>query len=161
MAEETVSTIPDQYLLFMLHEQVFALPSNNIIEIVQRSEITDVPEYPDYVLGVVVLRGRIIPIIDAGQRIHGQPVEAADRNCIIILNKDDVISIGLLVDDVVSVLDFEADDIKEPPVFPRDYGMDKPFVKGITKAGSQLVLLLDSDEILAGVEAAKMPSNPG
>lgn len=149
---EGTTAISNQYLLFMLHGQIFALPTSSIIEIVQKNAITDIPERPDYVLGIVDLRGEVIPIIDAGLRVGGEAIAETARNCIIILNKDDAVHVGLLVDDVVSVHDIDSGDITPPPTFAREYEEVKPFIRGITKVEAQLVLLLDSCELLSEIQ---------
>ena len=161
MENDVKKELPEQYLLFTLHDQVFALVSDNIIEIVQKNAITELPEKPDYVLGIVDLRGRVVPIIDAGLRVKGRPIAGTNRNCVIIVDKGDDLHVGLLVDDVVSVEDIEAGQINEPPAFGRSCGEARPYIRGITKVDSRLVLILDCSETLAEIAMSELLAQQG
>ncbi len=131
---------------FRIGRQSFALPISVVYEIVRPPEITAVPHAPEYVEGVINLRGRIVPVIDLRRRFGASPAEDKRKNRILVVALEGRLA-GLLVDSASEVLRI-ADKEIEPS--PKLFGDVEPgYVRGVAKCGGRLVVLLEVDKILA------------
>lgn len=140
----------EQYLTFMLGGKVYGLEILNIKEIIEYGEITEVPMVPDFISGVIDLRGSVVPVVDLSQRFSGKPTEHTKRTSIIILevkNEDLKIEVGVTVDMVNEVLDIHPDEIEPSPSLGNQIQTD--FISGMGKVNDQLLILLDIKNILA------------
>jgi len=140
----------DQHLTFRLAGKIFGLEISAIKEIIEYSEVTEVPMTPDFISGVINLRGSVVPVIDLGQRFSGQATVVSKRTSIIILeveNADLRIEIGVIVDMVNDVLDIHPDEIEPPPSFGNQ--IQTNFIKGMAKLDSKLLILLDIENVLS------------
>jgi len=137
----------DRYLCFALEEQSFAVPITAVREIVEMQEITPVPHMPEYLRGVVNLRGQIIPIIDLRLRLNMEFREYDRRTCIVIVAYEDK-QIGLVVDRMDEVVHFDEDHREPAPDYRDEHGLHR-FVGGVGRRDDRVVMLLDSDMILA------------
>jgi Chemotaxis signal transduction protein len=129
-----------RYLTFIISEDIFGIEIINVMEIVGLQPVTEMPETPDYIKGVVNLRGKIIPVVDVRVRFKKPQIDYTDRTCIIIIECDGITA-GLIVDSVSDVLTISDEDIVEKPEISRISG--KGYVKSIGKLGDKTILLLD------------------
>ena len=139
-----------KYLTFKLGREEYGLELVRVREIIALMDITPVPLSPEYVRGVMNLRGRVIPVIDLRRKFGMQPTEDHDRKCIIVCDvqrNDQPIQMSILVDAVSEVLHISAADIEEAPPFSN--GVDTDFIHGIAKAKSGVKILLDIDIVLS------------
>lgn len=157
--DENHSAEAEQYLTFLLGGKVFGLAINNIKEIIEYGEITEVPMTPDFISGVINLRGSVVPVIDLSQRFSGHPTEHTKRTSIIILeikNDDLKIEIGITVDMVNDVLDIQADEIEPAPALGE--GIQTDFISGMAKVDDKLFILLDIEHVLSIEELSTVGS---
>lgn len=134
-----------KYLTFALGHEEYGLEILQVREIIGLMEITAVPEVPEYVKGVINLRGKIIPVIDLRLKFEMQRVDYSNETCIIVLNVNSNL-IGIIVDRVCEVLDIAQDSIEPPPNFGSKTHTD--FITGIGKIGDKVKILLDIERIL-------------
>ena len=135
-----------RFLSLSLSEEVFALEIKYVTEIVGVQPITPIPEVPDYVKGIINLRGKIIPVIDMRLKFKKPSTEYTDRTCIIVVDIEEV-SVGLIVDNVVEVVSIPDKDIVPPP----DYrtGIQNRYIKGIGMVENKVILILECAKILS------------
>lgn len=134
-----------RYLTFSLGGESYGIEIRYVTEIIGIQPITEIPELPDYVMGIINLRGKIIPVMDVRLRFKKEPKEYNDRTCVIVVDIHDM-SIGLIVDSVSEVLAIPEQDIVEPPQMKKGYR--NQYIKSIGKVGSDVKLLLDCDMLL-------------
>ena len=111
-------TMEDRYLTFFIGEEVYGLAIRNVTEIVGLQRITEVPDMPSYVLGVINLRGAVIPVVDVRLRFGIEQREADERTCVIVVQLEDI-SVGLIVDTVSEVIDIPGDNVAPPQCQPK------------------------------------------
>lgn len=142
-------TQKDKYLTFTLGKEEFGIGIGYVTEIVGIQEITEVPELPYYVKGIINLRGKIIPVIDARLRFGKEEKEYTDRNCTIVIEVKNI-TIGLIVDAVAEVLYIGEENIAQ---LPRLNGSShQKYIKGIGKIGNNVKLLLDCERLFSDDE---------
>jgi len=137
--QEEEDTQKDKYLTFSLGEEVYGIDIRVVIEIIGIQKITVVPEVPDYVRGIINLRGKIIPVVDMRLRFRRDFREYTDRTCIVVIEVNGVL-IGLIVDGVSEVLDITENDVVPPPELKAS---QNKYIRGIGKTEGGVVLLLD------------------
>lgn len=149
MAEETEGLIEGvedtqkgKYLTFAVGDESYGIEINHVTEIIGIQEITEVPGMPDYIKGIINLRGKIIPVIEVRLRFKKKAIDYNDRTCIIVIDIRDI-SIGLIIDSVSEVISITEDNIVPPP--NSKTGFHNNYVKGIGKANNEVKLLLDCD----------------
>ena len=142
--EEAAEFVSDskKYLTFVSNGLGFAICSDYVIEIINEHFITHLPRVPDYIKGIINLRGQIIPIMDARLRMGHPAAEHTKETCIIVISVNET-SIGLFVDKVLHMIDISEEAISEPPVNNR-----QEFVNGITHVNDVVYLLLDCELLL-------------
>jgi len=143
-----------QYLTFTLGSEVFAIGILAIKEIIEYSNLTSVPMMPEYVRGVINLRGAVVPVLDLSVRFGKPPSPVTKRTCIVIIeimSTGERQDVGIVVDAVDSVLDIPADQIEPPPAFGAHISTD--FIQGMGKVNGRFVILLDVNSVLAPQEA--------
>lgn len=143
--ETITASQTEKYLTFILDDQFYAIPIANVIEIIAMQETTKMPDFPDYVKGVINLRGTIIPLIDVRLRFHKPEREYDARTSVIVVSVNDV-QVGFIVDMVDEVKDIDNSDIADPPKMSGD--MQNRYIIGIGKVEGKIVLLLDSNKVL-------------
>lgn len=149
MENELEDTQKGKFLTFALGREDYGIEINYVTEIIGIQSITEIPELPNYVKGIINLRGKIIPVIDVRLRFKKPMAEYNDRTCIIVIDIRDV-SVGLIVDTVAEVLSIAEQDIVPPP--DGKTGFNSRYIKGIGKVGNEVKLLLDCDKLLADDE---------
>lgn len=146
--ENTLATGEDtqngKYLTFSLDKETFGIEIGYVIEIVGIQSITIMPEMPEYIKGIINLRGKIIPVMDIRLRFNKDQKDYNDRTCIIVIEINDR-SIGLIVDGVSEVIKIPEEFIIEPPKM--DNGSNG-FVKNIGQIGNEVRLLLDCEKLI-------------
>jgi purine-binding chemotaxis protein CheW len=138
-----------RFLTFKIGEEVFGIEIKHVTEIVGIQPITNIPEVPEYVKGIINLRGKIIPVIDVRLKFKKKPVEYNDRTCIIVIDIEDV-SIGLIVDNVSEVVTITDENIVPPPTYKT--GFQNRYIKGVGKSEEGVKLLLDCNKLLTDEE---------
>lgn len=142
-----------KYLTFALGDEEFGLEILKVREIIGLMDITQVPRMPDFVRGVINLRGKVIPTIDLRRKFNMEEREDTLETCVIVVFLGDML-MGVIVDRVSEVLDLPEADIEGTPDF--GVSIDTSFIKGVGKAGEKVVILLDIDKVLTEREAEKV-----
>lgn len=140
------STQENKYLLFNLGNEIYGIPITHVINIIELQKITEVPDVPAYVKGVINLRGSVIPVMDLRLRFHLPERTYDDRTCIIIVKILDK-SVGFICDTVAEVHDILPKDIDPPVNFKKDSD-DTRYISGMGKVGDEVRILLDVERIL-------------
>jgi purine-binding chemotaxis protein CheW len=146
-----------QYLTFTLGEEVFAMDIRTVREIIQHASMTTVPLMPNFVRGVINLRGAVVPVIDLQSRFGRQKAQVGRKTCIVIFDasrEGERIELGLMVDSVSEVVDIAPADIEPPPQFGASIQRD--FIKGMGKVDGAFIVILESDRALDIEEMALM-----
>ncbi len=152
LMEMDEDTQKDKFLTFMVGKEEYAIEIKYVTEIIGGIQaITEVPEVPDYVRGIINLRGKIIPVMDVNLRFKKDPQPYGDRTCIIVIDIDDL-SVGLIVDNVAEVLSIAGENIVDPP--DDKAGFNNRYIKGIGKVGNTIKLILDCRILLSDEELA-------
>ena len=138
-------TLKDKYLTFYTDKQLFGISIADVVQIVGMKDITAVPEFPSYAIGVINLRGSIIQIIDLRLRLKKEEIAYNERTCIIVTNINGAY-IGFIVDSVNEVINIYKDNISNPPQMGNDY--INTYITGIAKLNNNIVLLIDLKKIL-------------
>jgi purine-binding chemotaxis protein CheW len=133
-----------RYLTFTLAENVYGIPIRFVTEIIGIQSITTVPETPDFIKGIINLRGKIVPLIDVRLKFGKEEIPYTERTCVIVVDVNSV-QVGLIVDKVDDVLTIEDDLIAETP---KARGFENRFIDGIGKAGDTVQLLLNVEKLL-------------
>lgn len=143
-------TQKDKYLTFSLGAEVYGIEIKFVTEIIGLQSVTEVPDLPEYVKGIINLRGKIIPVIDVRLRFKKPPKEYNDRTCIVVVDIRGV-AVGLIVDTVAEVLAITEQDTVPPPQL-HNGGYHQRFTKAIGKVGNDVKLILDCDRLLTDEE---------
>lgn len=146
-----------QYLTFKLADEVFALDVAKVREILEITTITKVPQTPEFMRGVINLRGSVVPIIDMRLKFGMSVTEQTVNTCIIVveINLDgDAIVVGALADSVQEVVEMEPESIEAAPHIGARLNTD--FIKGMGKYGSRFVMILDIDKLFSSDELADL-----
>jgi len=145
-----------QLLTFNVGQQLFGVEIHVIKEIIQFGAVTRVPMVPDYIRGVLNLRGAVVPVVDLLARFGNAAAVPGKRACIVIIEvaqeaaRQDV---GILVDSVSEVLEVDAGNIEPPPAFGA--GLRADFIQCMARMGSEFVIVLDVDRIFSLDELAQ------
>lgn len=145
-----------KYLTLQLADEDYALNILQVREIISMMEITTVPRMPEFVRGVINLRGRIVPMIDLRRRFGMTPPEETIQSCIVVAQVQDT-EVGLIVDRVLDVLDITDEQVEQTPSLGGTVNLD--FIRGIAKTPSRVVLLLNIDRILTDKELVTLPGD--
>ena len=121
-------------------------------QIIGLQPITEVPELPDYIRGIINLRGKIIPVMDVRLRFKKPFREYDDRTCVIVVEMKDIF-VGLIIDSVSEVMSMPEGDIVPPPDLSKE---GNKFIKGVGKVGSEVKLILDCDRLINEEEAESL-----
>ena len=152
---EEEDTQKGRFLTFALGKEDYGIEIMYVTEIIGIQAITEVPELPDYIKGIINLRGKIIPVMDVRLRFKKEPIDYNDRTCIIVIDIKNI-SIGMIVDTVSEVISIEDANIVPPPSMKT--GFQNKYVKGIGKVGNDVKLLLDCEKILNEEEVESLVS---
>ena len=141
-------TQQNKYVTFRTENTYYGLKIEYVSEIVVYQEITQIPETPEYIKGLINLRGKIIPVIDVRMRFKMEPKEYNDRTCIIVVKLQDMM-IGLIVEQIAEVVEILPENIQDPPVLGKEErAPQNRYVYGIGTVGDSVKMLLDPDKLL-------------
>ena len=149
MEDATEDTMRGRFLTFGVGQEVFGIAIRAVKEIIGMQPINTLPEVPEYIRGIINLRGRIIPVIDMRLKFKKEAAAYTDRTCIIVIETQQI-SAGLIVDHVAEVLSIEEENISPPP----ELGMkiSSRYVNGIGKVDGEVKLLLDCEKLFMDTE---------
>jgi len=145
--------IVTQYLSFKLGEEVFAIDISKVREVLDFTTVTKVPQTPDYMRGVINLRGGVVPVVDLKLKFGMEETEKTVNTCIIIVEvalEGEAVVLGALADSVQEVFDLKAEDIEPAPKIGTQ--LDTEFLTGMGKKNEEFVLLLDIDRVFTSDE---------
>jgi purine-binding chemotaxis protein CheW len=145
IVEEAEDTQKGRFLTFVLGEESYGIDIKYVTEIIGLQPVTEVPELPDYIRGIINLRGKIIPVMDVRLRFKKPFKDYNDRTCVVVIDIEEI-SIGLIVDSVSEVLTIPDEEIVPPPEINK---MGNKYIKGIGKVGNEVKLLLDCYKLLS------------
>jgi purine-binding chemotaxis protein CheW len=135
----------DKYLTFHLASEEYGVEIRYVTEIIGIQKITEVPDMPEFVKGVINLRGKIIPVLDVRIRFKLEACEYNDRTCIIVVDIDDM-AVGLVVDEVSEVANIPEEQVEPPPKTGKN--KSSRFIKGMGKMGDEVKIILDVSKLL-------------
>lgn len=154
MAEKNATLAKtNKHLTFTLDGEQYGLDILKVQEIIGIMPITRVPRTPEFVRGVINLRGKVIPVVDLRTKFGMGAALDTDRTCIVVVQvsgKNGYTVMGTVVDEVSEVIDIAEDEIEETPEFGAD--IDTDFVLGIGKVADRVVMVLDIDKVLSARE---------
>ncbi|MCG8552706.1 MAG: chemotaxis protein CheW [Desulfobacterales bacterium] len=153
VADMTIKT--GKYLTFSLESEEYGIGILKVKEIIGMLPITSVPRTPEFVKGVINLRGKVIPVIDLRSKFDMKSISYNDRTCIIVVEIDaaqSTVLIGIVVDTVSEVLNIKEDEIEETPAFGTK--LDTRYLLGMAKQDGGVKILLNIDRVLSSDEMA-------
>ena len=151
-----------KYLTFKLAEEEYGLEILKVQEIIQMQAVTRVPRTPDYVRGVINLRGKVIPVIDLRKKFGLDTVKDTEKTCIIVVQiaaSDAKVTMGTIIDEVKEVLDIRGENIEETPTFGSSINTE--FILGMGKIGASVKILLDIDKVMNARELSEIKKAVG
>ncbi len=148
-----------KYLIFHLGHEEFGTGVQQVREIMGLQDITAIPQTPQYVKGVINLRGKVIPVVDLRLKFGLPSEEYTQRTCIIVVRTQQAdleMMIGIIVDGVAEVLTLAASDIEDTPDFGP--GVVTPYLRGMAKVKGKVKILLDINQVLNSSELSAVSS---
>ncbi|MFP3861248.1 MAG: chemotaxis protein CheW [Bacteroidales bacterium] len=143
----------NSYLTFKLGEEEFAANVSKVLSIMEMTKITKVPKSPEYMQGVINLRGQVLPVVDTRIKFGMSPTEFTQNTCIIVMEVDvenEQVLVGALVDSVQEVLELNDEDIQPPPSIGTNYKSE--FISGMAKVDEKFIMILDMDKVFSAKE---------
>jgi purine-binding chemotaxis protein CheW len=144
-----------QYLTFTLDDELFAVDVAKVREVLDFTNITKIPRTPEYMRGVINLRGSVVPVIDLRLKFGMSKTENKINTCIIVLEiklEDETIILGALADSVQEVFELEPDQIEPAPKFGTKFRAE--FLRGMGKREDNFIMILDMDKVFSSDELA-------
>ena len=144
-----------QYLSFRLDSETFAIDISKVREVLDFTTVTKVPQTPDFMLGVINLRGNVVPVVDMRLKFGMTETEATVNTCIIIVEiglEGETTVIGALADSVQEVLELDPGQIEPPPRIGTR--LKTQFIKGMGHHGAEFIIILDIDKVFSAEELA-------
>jgi purine-binding chemotaxis protein CheW len=141
-----------QYLTFILSGEMYSLAILNIKEIIQFGDLTTVPMMPNFIRGVINLRGRVVPVVDLAARFGKQTTQTSRRTSIVVIEMDsddpsENQIIGIMVDAVNEVVEINGSEIEPPPSFGAKIRPD--FISGMAKHNGRFIIVLNLEQVLS------------
>ncbi|PLX13608.1 MAG: chemotaxis protein CheW [Marinilabiliales bacterium] len=158
--EEQINTNIKSYLSFKLGEEVFAAGVKNVLNILEMVKITEVPKAPDYMKGVINLRGAVLPVIDTRIKFGMEESEFTKDTCIVVCEVDqdgEEVKVGAIVDAVKEVIEIDDKDILPPPGIGNKYKSE--FITGVIHLDEQFILKLDMNKVFSTDELVMLQNN--
>ncbi len=149
-----------QYLTFMIGAEEYAVSLLKVKEIIEYDTITEVPKTPEWVRGVINLRGSVVPVIDLAVKFRQAPSVAGKLTCIVITEVEcegEATVMGVMADSVRQVIDLKPEEIEEPPTFGTRVKVD--YLIGMARAGKKFCLILDTEKVLSTDELLELPDS--
>ncbi len=148
-ATQAMTDREGKYLTFTLADEEYGIGILKIKEIIGMMPITTVPQTPEFVKGVINLRGKVIPVMDLRLRFGMEAMDYNERTCIIVVEiegQTGTIQIGIVVDSVSEVLNVKGEDIEDTPTFGTK--LNTEYILGMAKMEGGVKILLDIDQVL-------------
>lgn len=145
------------YLTFRIGTEHFAANAGFVHNIIEIPKITEVPEMPAYMMGVINLRGSVLPVIDSRIKFGIENTEITTSTCIIVMEvtiNDQQVFVGMLVDAVAEVIEIEKEDIKEPPSIGST--VKNRFIDGVFHNQEKFTMILDMNKVLSTTDLIKV-----
>ena len=140
-----------QFLTFVLNDEMYGVGILHIREIIEYDNLTVVPLMPDFISGVINLRGNVVPVVNLAKRFEHQAKEVGKRTSIVIIDikdtEDESVEVGIVVDVVNEVIELAVTDIAAAPTFGAKIRAD--FIQGMAKIDDKLMILLDVNHVLS------------
>jgi purine-binding chemotaxis protein CheW len=146
-----------QYLTFKLGNEIFATEVAKVREVLDFTKITEIPRTPDFMSGVINLRGSVVPVVDLRLCFEMSKTVTTRNTCIVVVEvllDAESFVIGALADSVEEVIDLEPDQIQPPPRIGTRIRTD--FIKGMGKRESEFIMILDIDRVFSADELASI-----
>ncbi len=140
----------DSYLTFKLGNETFAANVAHVLHILGIPEITKMPNSPDYVMGVMNLRGQVLPVIDPHPRFKIEDQEETKDTCIVVIeieNEEERYQLGFLVDTVQEVVEISEKEILPPPELGTQY--NSKYIDGVIQTGDKFILILNVTQVFS------------
>ena len=151
--DSSEETLKGRFLTFQVGSETYGIEIRYVIEIVGLQPFTVMPEMPEYIKGIMNLRGKIIPVMDIRLRFNMPWHEYDDRTCIIVIDMNEK-SVGLVIDSVSDVLTINDDEIMKKPEMSTKEGCG--YIGKIGRKDKQVILLIDCDKLLSNDELDKV-----
>lgn len=147
----------NSYLTFKLGEEEFAAHVSKVLNILEMTKITEVPKTPDYMKGVINLRGAVLPVVDTRIKFGMTPTEYTPNTCIVVMDIEmdgESIHVGALVDSVQAVLEIDRSQIMPPPSIGHKYRSE--FIEGVANINETFIMILNMDEVFSSEEVVEL-----
>ncbi len=160
----SVTEITDtrQYLTFKLADEVFAIDVSKVREVLDFTTITKIPRTPDFMSGVINLRGNVVPVVDLRLCFEMSRTEKTVNTCIVVMEmliEGESTVIGALADSVEEVIDLEPEQIQPAPRMGTQIRTD--FIKGMGRRDAQFIMILDIDRVFSAEELSAVRGSEG
>ena len=155
IVEELAVTEQDQHLTFDLSDEELAVPVMNIREIIRYGKLTKMPMVPNFIEGVINLRGNVVPVINLAAKFGLKLREVNKRTCIIIMEVEidrEPVVMGIVVDKVLQVIEIPEDNIEPSPTLGAS--IQTNFIKGMARTEDGFIIILDISQVLSAEEIA-------
>ncbi|MEA2106494.1 MAG: chemotaxis protein CheW [Bacteroidota bacterium] len=152
MEKEELTKI-NSYLSFKLGDEEFAAHVGKVLNILEMTKITEVPKSPEYMKGVINLRGTVLPVIDTRIKFGMSPIEYTNNTCIVVMEVEldhDIVQVGALVDSVQAVREIDDSQIQPPPSIGSKFKSE--FIYGMFKVDEKFIMLLDMEKVFSSDE---------
>jgi purine-binding chemotaxis protein CheW len=149
-----------QYLTFMIGGEEYAVSLLKVKEIIEYDVVTEVPKTPEWVRGVINLRGNVVPVIDLAVKFRLAPSVAGKLTCIVITEvqcEGEATVMGIMADSVRQVIDLKPESIEVPPNFGTRVKVD--YLLGMARSGKKFCLILDTEKVLSTEELLELPDS--
>ncbi|BDG46610.1 chemotaxis protein CheW [Parageobacillus sp. KH3-4] len=141
----------NKFVVFQLEREQYALPVTHVISIEKMADPTVVPQMPDYMVGVVRIRGELVPVLDTRKLLYGRPFEETDKTRIIVTATEDI-SVAFIVDEAKEILDIPEESVKQVNMLAY---RQTPYFIGIASLPERLITLIDPNQLFENLEGAK------
>ena len=155
--ENDSKTKVNSYLTFKIGDEEYGAHVNNVLNILELQKITKVPKAPEYMKGVINLRGMVLPVIDTRIKFEMSPTEFTDNTCIVVMDlmvDGELLHVGALVDSVTAVHEIDENAIEPAPSIGNTYRAE--FITGVVKHGEKFIMILDLIKLFTGEELQEL-----
>ncbi len=156
-AAKAIAEREGKYLTFTLADEEYGIGILKVKEIIGMMPVTTIPKTPEFVKGVINLRGKVIPVMDLRLKFGMETVSYTERTCIIVVEIEGssrTIQIGIVVDSVSEVLNIKGENVEEAPAFGTELETD--YILGMAKMEGRVKILLDINRVLSGEEISNI-----
>ena len=152
-----IETERGRYLTFLVGRERLGISIHDVKEIIEISNITDIPSTPDYIRGVINLRGGVVPIIDLAARLQQGASDLGKRSCIVLVDitsESKVAKLGVIVDQVDDILQISEDNIQSSPEFGSNINTE--FIQAMGRVDDDFIILLEVSQVLSVSELSQL-----